>query len=383
MKFDFVVFGATGLQGKIVARDLLEKGYSVLLCGRDRSRILNLLKRYKKTEFKYIEGSVIGSLVEAIKYSGADVVINCMEGDWNLNATKSALRASVNYIDLGSEIWVTKKQLAMDKFFKNKNIVAITGIGSVPGIGNVMLRYASEKFDSIIDIEVGFSWDSNIKKFVVPFSIPSIMEEFTDPAPIVENKHFIKKKPLDSIIEDYHRGIGKQKEFFVRHPEQFTFFHYFKDKGVKNIRFYAGFPEHSFRVITALIDVGMASKKEIDYFGVKIKPVNFLTEVLKKLKIPEDYREKENLWVRITGKKNNKRKKILMECLVPTLKGWEDAGCNIDTGIPASILGQMIKEKIITKKGSFAPEAVVPPGHFFKELRKKDMIVLKNGKRIN
>lgn len=28
MKFDFVVLGATGMQGRIVVRDLLENGYS-------------------------------------------------------------------------------------------------------------------------------------------------------------------------------------------------------------------------------------------------------------------------------------------------------------------------------------------------------------------
>ncbi|MFH1451895.1 MAG: saccharopine dehydrogenase C-terminal domain-containing protein [archaeon] len=383
MVYDFIVFGATGLQGKIVTRDLLENGYSVLLCGRDKSRVSHLLKKYKKTKFNFIEGSKIKSLVKAIKSSGANVLINCMEGDWNLNATKSALKARVNYIDLGSEIWMTKKQLAMDKFFKRKNLIAVTGIGSVPGIGNIMLRYASEKFDKITDIEVGFSWDSNIKKFVVPFSIASIMEEFTDPAPVVQNKQFINKVPLESIIEDYHRGIGKQKEFFVRHPEQFTFYHYFKNKGLKNVKFYAGFPEHSFRMITSLIDSGMGSKKEIDYFGVKIKPINFLTEVLKRLEIPKGYKEKENLWLRISGLRNGKKKKILMECLVPTLKGWEDAGCNIDTGIPASILGRMIKEDVITEKGSFAPEAIVPPEYFFKELKKRKMIVLENGKKIN
>ena len=71
-----------------------------------------------------------------------------------------------------------------------------------------------------------------------------------------------------------------------------------------------------------------------------------------------------------------------MECLVPALKGWEDAGCNIDTEIPASILGQMIKEGIITKKGSFALEAIVPPEYFFKELKKKK-IIFENGRKIN
>ena len=72
-----------------------------------------------------------------------------------------------------------------------------------------------------------------------------------------------------------------------------------------------------------------------------------------------------------------------MECIVPTLKGWEDAGCNIDTGMPASIIAQMIKEKIINEPGSYAPEAVVPPEPFFAELRKRKMEIYENGKIIN
>ena len=383
MKFDFVVLGATGMQGKIVSKDLLENGYSVLLCGRDKSRVEHILKKYPKTGFEYIEARNPDKMKKIIEKSGADIVVNCMEGDWNWNALNACIKANVSCMDLGSEIDVTKKQLSLNNLLKKKNIISITGCGSVPGVGNVMLNYASQKLDRIDDIEVGFSWDSNIKKFVVPFSIQSIIEEFSDPAPIVKNKHFIKKVPLDSIIEDYHRGIGKQKEFFVRHPEQYTFYYYFKKKGVKNIKFYAGFPEHSFRVITTLIDIGMGSNKYIDYRGMRIAPVEFLTEVLKEIKIPEGYKEKENLWVKLTGKKDNKIKKILMECIVPTLKGWEDAGCNIDTGMPASIMAQMIKKGIISEKGSFAPEAIVPPKPFFKELRKRKMLVYENGKVIN
>ena len=116
---------------------------------------------------------------------------------------------------------------------------------------------------------------------------------------------------------------------------------------------------------------------------MKIKPIEFLTEVLKRLPIPEGYTEKENLWLRIDGVKDGKKKKIVMECIVPTLKGWEDAGCNIDTGMPASIMAQMIKTGVIKERGSFAPEAIVPPQPFFKELRKRKMIVYENGKVIN
>lgn len=383
MRYDFVVLGATGMQGKIVSKDLLENGFSVLMCGRDKPRLMHILKKYKKSGFHYFHAENIPETARIIKNSGADVVVNCVEGSWNWEIMQACIKARASVLDLGSEIDVTQKQIGLNNRLKNMGIISITGCGSVPGVGNVMLRYAVEKFDTIEDLEVGFAWDSNIKKFVVPFSIQSILEEFTDPAPIVKSKRFIKKTPLDSIIEDRHRAIGKQKEFFVRHPETYTFYYYFKNKGLKNIRFYAGFPQHSFDKIMALVDLGFASEEPVKFQGMNIYPSEFLTEVLKKLKIPEGYKEKENLWVRIKGRKNGKTKFICMECIVPTLKGWEDAGCNIDTGMPASIMAQMIKTGVIKERGSFAPEAVIPPEKFFKELKKRKMIVYENGKIIN
>jgi saccharopine dehydrogenase-like NADP-dependent oxidoreductase len=383
MAFDFVVLGATGMQGRITTRDLLEKGYSVLLCGRDRSRVQHFLNKYNRTGFRHIEATKITTITKAIKYSKANVVINCMEGDWYDQVFKACARLGVNCIDLGSEIPATKRQFSLNQIFKKKKITGITGIGSVPGIGNIMLHYASEKFDTINEIHVGFAWDSNIKEFVVPFSIESVIEEFTDRAPIVENKHFKYKVPLNTVIREYHHYIGKEDEIFVRHPEQYTFLHYFGHKGLKNIKFFAGFPDHSFKMIVSLIKLGFASRKEIDYFGTKIRPVYFLKQLLKNLRMPKGYKEKENLWVRIIGRRHGKQKVILMECLVPPLKGWESAGCNIDTGLPASILAQLIKNGAITQKGTYSPEVGVPPGLFFKELRKRHMRVYENGKVIN
>ena len=126
----------------------------------------------------------------------------------------------------------------------------------------------------------------------------------------------------------------------------------------------------------------MLETKPIDFQGKKIWPDEFAGELLKDIKYPKGYTETENLWVLIKGKENGKEKKILMECIVPPLKGWEDAGCNIDTGMPASIIAQMILKGTINKPGVIS-ENIVPVEPFFKELRKRKMLVYENGKRIN
>jgi len=385
MKFDFVVIGATGMQGRIVTMDLLASGYSVFLCGRDKSRVEHFLKKYPdKTAFEYVDLRNVKNTAKSIKKSGAKVMINCAEGDWDYEALLAAAEAGVHSLDLGSEIPITKKQLAMDKTLKKKNLIHITGCGSVPGIGNVMLRYAYDKFDKIESIDVGFAWDSNIKKFVVPFSMESVLEEFYIPADMIIHHRRVKLKPLDTVVRCYHKAIGKEKCFNVgHHPETLTFYKYCKPKGIDNVRFFAGFPDHSYNVIKTLLDIGFWADNPINFRGTKIWPDEFLTEMLKELKYPKGYTETENLWVDIIGKKNGKKKRILMECIVPPLKGWEWAGCNIDTGMPASIMAQMVYNKIITKPGSYSPEFIVPVEPFFKELRKRKMLVYENGKVIN
>ena len=132
-----------------------------------------------------------------------------------------------------------------------------------------------------------------------------------------------------------------------------------------------------------MIELGFASKDEIEINGVKIAPMDYSSEVLKRIKAPEGYKEKENLWVDIYGTKEKDKKTIKMTCIVPSLRDWEDAGCNIDTGLPASIIAQMIKTGVINEPGSHSPEGVVPTGPFFTELRKRKMRVYENGKVIN
>ncbi|HTZ42003.1 MAG TPA: saccharopine dehydrogenase C-terminal domain-containing protein [Candidatus Omnitrophota bacterium] len=385
MKYDFVVIGATGMQGKIVTKDLVKSGYTVLMTGRDEKRIEHFRKEFgKKVAFEYLDLKDSEKTIKILRNSGAKVAVNCAEGNWDLIVLEDCIEADINTIDLGSDIPMTRQQLALNKTLQQEGLIHITGCGSVPGIGNVMMHYASDKFDKIDTIEVGFAWDSNMKKFVVPFSMESIMEEFTAYAPYIHNNKIIKIKPTDSEVVAYHRAIGREKEFKCgHHPETLTFFNFTKNKGIKNIEFYAGFPEHSRQVIQTLIDLGFERKKPIEFHGMKIWPDEFLTAVLKNLGYPKGYTETENLWVLTKGKKDGKNKEILMECIVPPLKGWEDAGCNIDTGMPASIMAQMIYKGEITKPGAYAPEDIVPIQPFFKELRKRKMLVYENGKVIN
>jgi lysine 6-dehydrogenase len=386
MKYDFLILGGSGMQGKIVARDLIENGHGVFLADLYDDGAKKVQGRFpdKDIPFERVDLMDLGQTTELIRKVNPVVVVNCAEGDCNFLVYKACLDVKVHVIDLGSDIPMTKEQLAMGPYFHEIDRIAITGCGSTPGINNVALHHAHSQFDRLERVEAGFVWDSNIKEFVVPFSIMSIIEEFTDPAPYIEDGEWFTANPLDTIEEREFREIGKQKIFLVRHPETFTFFIYNQNDGLQDVRYYAGFPDHSFDKIAGFIKSGQADdEKTIIVDGKETTALEQLSLSLRNLPFPPGYKEKENLWVRVWGSKDGESKQMLIETVVDTMPGWEDAGCNIDTGMPASIIAQMIKDGRITARGSHAPGPVVPVKEFFKEIRRRGMVVYQDGIAIN
>ena len=380
--YDFIVFGGTGQQGKICSRDLLELGYSVLLVGRRKNNVKDLL-RYKKAGFKRVDLRNQEEIVQAIKFSGADTVINCAELVFNVAVMKACLKTKKSVTDLGGLQKVTAEQFKLNKAFKKAGIINITGCGSTPGIVNVMTAYALEKFDSVDTIQLGFAWDSNIKKFVVPYSMRSIFHELTEDPVTFHYGKFIREKRMTCKGVMNFKDVGRQTVYCIVHSEVYSFSKYFKNKKLKNIHYMAGFPDHSIKVIQSLIDLNFHSEEKTQVNGKEIVPVKFTDNVLEKLPVPKNYKEVENLWVNIYGKKQGKKAKTEVNCIVKTVKGWEDAGSNIDTGRTISIISQMLKKGIIKQSGVFAPEAVVPCRLFFEELAKRKMFIYENNRKVN
>lgn len=384
MSFDFVIIGATGQQGRIVARDLFEAGYSILLC--DQLAVFHDTLPDELKDLPYVAFDLRDhdEMVRAIKESCCKIIVNCALDDYLLLVMQACIEANVHTIDLGSYSDIIYDQLALDPVLKEKGLISITGCGAVPGIGNVMLKYAAPQFDTIHTIETGFCWDSNIKQFVVPFSMVAILWELSEFAQPLENGTFVKKQPFDTITEREFREIGVQQILCVDHPEPHTYYHYYKDMGLQNARFYAGFPQHSFEKIKTLIELGLHRyDKKIIVDGAEVTPLAATVEALRLITYPEGYEEVENLWIDVYGEKDGTARMVKMECIAPTIPGWEDAGCNIDTGFPASVIAQMLKEELITAPGSHSPEGIVPEQEFFSRLRKKGMTFYENGKILD
>ncbi len=207
----------------------------------------------------------------------------------------------------------------------------------------------------------------------MPYSIESIVHELTTDPIVLDNGKFKKTKACYFEGALKFKGIEKQNTYCIVHSEVFTFKKYFGKKGLKFVHYKAGFPEHSFRVLEVIIKLGFGSKEPINIKGVDLRPIDFTREILKKINRPKDYKETEDIWIKVYGKYKGKPKKIEMDCVVKTLNGWENYGSNVNTGMSISIMAQMLNRNLIKKIGITAPEESVPPKPFFRELKKRGM----------
>ena len=378
-RHDFLVFGAAGIQGRIVVRDLVERGYRVFASDLFESDVERLCGRHRGLEGRALDLNQTEDLRSLVASVRPSVIINCAEMDWNLTVAHTALESGSHVVDLGSDIEMVAKQIAMHEAFAEKGLIAIAGCGSTPGITDVMLEFAAEQLDRLERVEVGFVWDSNEQTFVVPFSMDTIISEFLDPAAFVHQDQWMTVRPMESVRRRKFKGIENQRCFAAPHEEVYTYYHFYRDRGLRSVRFSSGFPDHSFDRITKLC----ASLDERGNVHLDEGPVHRsrLTRALERRHpMPDQYIERENLWVIVDGTVGAVPRRIRMECLVPPIAGWESAGCNVDTGFPASIIGQMILNGDIGARGSFSPGPVVPWRAFFEELERRGLRIYRDGR---
>ena len=86
-----------------------------------------------------------GELPSVLKDVSA--VAACLPYRLNLEVMEAALAAGCHYADLGGLYHVTLKQWELDDRFRDAGLSAVMGIGSAPGITNVLARLGADRLD--------------------------------------------------------------------------------------------------------------------------------------------------------------------------------------------------------------------------------------------
>jgi saccharopine dehydrogenase-like NADP-dependent oxidoreductase len=386
----YVVLGGGGAMGRAVARDLYESSAEARILVAD----LNL-EAVRATARSLGQGADPGGRVEARQVDvrdttamagllkGRDVVINASNYYWNVQVMRAALEAGTHYLDLGGLFHTTRKQLELDGAFRDRDLLAVLGIGSAPGIMNVLARYAGDRLERVRAIRIYngvVDRAPSASVLSVGYSLLTILDEGML-NPVVFERGEFREVPTFSGQEtvNFPEPVGSVTVHLAIHSEVATLPLTYRSKGIQECFFKINYDPVLLQRLRFLISLGMASTDPVEVRGQKIVPRDLLLALVAALPQsdapPDDH---EVLRVVVSGEEKGRPVTYTLDAFADADPKRGLSAVAVDTGVPPSVVAQMAARGDIRERGVHPPETCVEPATFFAEIGRRGMRVSVN-----
>ncbi len=374
-----VVLGA-GAMGQVTIKDLSNSASveEVLIGDLNLERADALKKELKCPKIKTARADVTDVDGLARLLSGYEAVINCAPYMFNLNVMQAALKASCHYLDLGGLFHTTRKQLELHEEFEKRKLLAVLGMGAAPGMTNVMAAAACDEMDYVEAIDIYAASVDLLEldhPFLPPYLLDTILDEYFLNPYVFEDGEFKEVAPMsgEQVLE-FPQPVGRASSFLTLHSEVATLPLSYKSKGIKRVTYRLGLPVSFHERCKFLVELGFGSKSPLKVDGAELNPRRILQAMIDQHPVPDAEPEDcEVIRVDVAGKKGERQILTRLECTVHSHKEWKISCGALDTGVPPSIVAQMILGGHISKRGVQAPENCVGTARFFDELALRRM----------
>ena len=243
-----------GAQGSTVAL-LMDKDPSVseIICAdRDPKAVEELTARLTKGKGALIDAKDKASIAAAAQ--GVDLMVNGLPFEWHVNVLDAALEAGTNYQDFAAtdtlaESWIDSIKILYDDYgpkFAAKDLFAITGTGSAPGLICCATRVALRELDTC-DTIYNMVYEGVEAKRFLPFwwSPVNALSDMGEEAYAVVDGELINTVPFSLPVEreyDY-MGLGRPVTMVEHCHDEPVYYWFNREKffmNAKNIWFKYG-----------------------------------------------------------------------------------------------------------------------------------------------
>jgi saccharopine dehydrogenase-like NADP-dependent oxidoreductase len=383
-----VILGGAGAMGRITAQDLQRTScgnVQVVVADRDVSAVRGL-----PVETVQVDVTDPGSLHRAL--DGAYATIASLPYRFNLAAMRGALASGTHYLDLGGLFHMTRRQLELASEFERRGVMAILGMGSAPGILNVLAALGAKHLETVREIHCLVGSVDRTRFHDTPpiwfdYSADTLLDEFTMPSAVFRRGRLAMVPPLDPgerLAVRFPAPVGKISVGTTLHSEVATLPLSFRDRGVREVTFRQGFDAEFEDKLSFLVQLGLADRTALassaqdESTGAPIVPRDVLLALVRRFRPPVPIGKPlryEVLRTVVGGTQRGRRVTVTADCHAGADAGW-GIGPDIDTGAPPSIAVQlMLSGEIPLRPGVWAPEQVVPASPFVRELGRRGMRV--------
>lgn len=310
-----------------------------------------------------VEASDSVSLRKAIE--GSQVVLNCIGPFYKFGVPilKTVIEAGINYVDVCDDFDATERQLKMSDEAEKKGVSALIGMGSSPGVANVLVRFCAdvllEEIESV-DIYHAHGGEKVEGPAVVKHRLHSMM---IDIPVFLGGKYTTVKLFAESgkALEEEadFPDVGRYWVYAYPHPETITLPAYLKVKDrVTNLG--TVLPPAYAELIKGVVRIGLTSEKPIAVGSQAISPLEFAVSFLiaqrdKLLRAAGITEPMGCLKIVVKGIKGGRRQTYIFSM------SSRGGGMAEGTGIPAALGAILMVTGKIKRKGVFPPEAGINP----------------------
>ncbi len=362
------VLGGCGAVGSVAVRTLstMPDFDEVLIADINMQKAKILAKKIAK-ECRPIKADAQNSTSIRQAIRGSDVVLNCVGPFYRFGPPilKAVLKTGINYVDICDDVDPTRALLSMDAIAKKAKISACIGMGSSPGVSNLLARFAAEQLlDEVdaIDIYHAHGGEPDEGAAVVAHRIHAM----TSDIPMYLNGklrtvRFFDETGLALREEvDFHQ-IGRHTIYPYPHPETVTLPKYIKCKRVTNKG--TVLPDEYFQFIIQLVKLGITSEDPINVKNNLISPRDFTIAYIirerERILTETNFGEQRGcIKIIISGKKKVKPHQYIFSM------SSIGQGMGEGTGIPAALGATLMYRGKIKRKGVLPPETCIDPMDF-------------------
>jgi lysine 6-dehydrogenase len=376
-----VVLGGGGLTGRCAVRDLATGGIfdevvsADLDVGLAEAAARAAGNRARATKLDVRDRAALVTLLR-----GAEVVVNAVQYGFNLTVMEAALEAGVPYLDFGGLFHMTRRQLAMDGAFRGAGLLAIPGLGQVPGVSNVLAMEATADLDRVDSILIRDGWrDLTIGGPEISFtwSPSTFLDEMVFPAMVFEGGRYREYPPMSGVEEyDFLPPVGRTKVYRVLHSEAATLPDSLKAKGIQHCEWREGGP--GIEVLRTMALLGLASDRPLDVRGQAVVPKDFTLALVRRenlLGVPEGVTvvDWEVCDIEVRGSKGGTPVVRHAVARFPARPDWNLTATEYAVGVVGAIGAEMIATGVVKEAGVVPPERCIPAAAFRTALARRQI----------
>lgn len=294
----------------------------------------------------------------------------CLPYRLNIPVMEAALEARTHYADLGGLFHTTLKQLEYSERFTHAGAAAVLGIGSCPGMTNILAKFGADQLDSVVSIDmVDGAIEEGGGGFGVPYSVETVFDEFTLPAMVFEDGE-LKEVPAASgvVMWDFPEPLGTLPAMYTLHSEPATLPQ--TVPGVRDVRWRLALPSAVHEGFAFLTEIGMVSSEPVNTPDGRVLPREVTAAVLERLPAYEGPpRDIEFIDVRVVGMKDGKPARWRgLAKLTPPPEGIP--GGSFGTALPIAITARWMAYGKVSP-GVHPPEVAFDNAEFIAELERE------------